>query len=542
MSLKLNKLKNNNNSNKPLLLIVMDGVGFGKNDDSDAVHLAHTPTLDKLLKMKLQAKLKAHGPAVGLPSEDDMGNSEVGHNAMGAGRIFAQGAKLVQNSMDSGEIFNSNAWGKIMDRTHRGGSVHFMGLFSDGNVHSHIKHFEKLIVECAVRKVRRVRLHILLDGRDVGEKTAISYIQPMEDLLKSINDANGFDYKIASGGGRMITTMDRYQADWSIVERGWKAHVLGDARHFKSAEEAVQTMYDEDPKMTDQYLGSFVIVDENDRPVGKIRSGDAVVFMNFRGDRAIEISQAFEDKDFDKFDRVEVPKVFYAGMMEYDGDSHIPKNFLVEPPAIDRTMGQYLCAEGVTSFAISETQKFGHVTYFWNGNKSGYIDETLEKYIEIPSDKIEFDKAPRMKADEITEKAIGLLKSGKYKFGRINLANGDMVGHTGNVKAAIEAVEAVDQSIEKLLAVIDELGGIAIVTADHGNADEMFTIKNGVKDPKTSHTLNKVPFIIYAPSLEDKIEMAEVENPGLANIAGTVLNLLGFENVEDYEKSLIKIL
>ncbi|MDA3861205.1 MAG: 2,3-bisphosphoglycerate-independent phosphoglycerate mutase [Melioribacteraceae bacterium] len=542
MSLKLNKLEKYIGSKGPLLLIIMDGVGFGKMDESDAVFLANTPNLDKLLQSKLQAKLLAHGPAVGLPSDDDMGNSEVGHNAMGGGRIFAQGAKLVQKSMESGAIFQSNSWGKVMDRTYRGGAVHFMGLFSDGNVHSHIKHFEQLITECANRKIHRVRLHILLDGRDVGEKSAISYIQPIEELLKSISDKNGFDYKIASGGGRMITTMDRYQADWSIVERGWKAHVLGEARHFNSAEDAVQTMYDEDPKMTDQYLESFVVVDENDKPVGKIRNGDAVVFMNFRGDRAIEISQAFEDKEFDKFDRVEVPEVFYTGMMEYDGDSHIPKNFLVEPPAIERTLSQYLCSEKVSSFAISETQKFGHVTYFWNGNKSGYICKELEQYIEIPSDKIEFDKAPRMKADEITEKSIELLKSGKYKFGRINFANGDMVGHTGKVEPAIEAVEAVDQSIGKLLSVIDELGGVAIVTADHGNADEMFTIKNGKKDVKTSHSLNKVPFVIYNPSSNNEIEMADVENAGLTNIAGTVLNLLGFENVDDYEKSLIKIL
>ncbi len=262
MELKLNRLENYDKAKKPLLLIIMDGVGFGKHDESDAVYLAETPVLDKLLKSKTQVKLKAHGPAVGLPSEDDMGNSEVGHNAMGAGRVFAQGAKLVNKSIESGAIFNSKSWGKIMDRTIRGGTVHFIGLLSDGNVHSHINHFYRMIKECSVRKVNRVRIHILLDGRDVGEKTALNYIRPLEELLKSISNEKGFDYKIASGGGRMITTMDRYQADWSIVERGWKAHVLGDARHFKSAEEAVQTMYDEDPNMTDQYLESFVIVDE----------------------------------------------------------------------------------------------------------------------------------------------------------------------------------------------------------------------------------------------------------------------------------------
>jgi 2,3-bisphosphoglycerate-independent phosphoglycerate mutase len=540
MELKLNRLKKFQGRKGPLLIVIMDGVGFGHHDESDAVWLAETPVLDKLLQSDLQTKLKAHGPAVGLPSEDDMGNSEVGHNAIGAGRIFAQGAKLVQQSIESGAIFNSKSWGKIIDRTFRGGTVHLIGLFSDGNVHSHINHFEKIVKECAVRKVKRVRLHILLDGRDVGEKTALNYIRPMEELLNSLNTEYGVDYRIASGGGRMVTTMDRYEADWSIVERGWKAHVLGDARHFKSAEEAVQTMYNENPDITDQYLDPFVIVDDNDKPVGKINDGDAVVFMNFRGDRAIEISRAFEDENFDKFDRVFVPNVFYAGMMEYDGDSHIPKNFLVEPPAIDRTLSQYLCAEKVTSFAVSETQKFGHVTYFWNGNKSGYICEEFEKYVEIPSDKIEFDKAPKMKAGEITDTTIELLESGKYKFGRINYPNGDMVGHTGNVQAAIIAMEAVDEGLGKLLPVIEKLGGIAIITADHGNADEMFTVKNGKKIVKTSHTLNKVPFIIYDPEFNGEYEMAEVKNPGLANIAGTILNLLGYENVEDYEPSLIK--
>ena len=541
MDLKLNKLANFHGRIGPLLLVIMDGVGYGREDESDAVFLANTPTLDKLLQSPLKIKLKAHGSSVGLPSNDDMGNSEVGHNAIGAGRVFDQGAKLVNKAIETGSIFDSNSWGKVMDRTHRGGTAHFIGLFSDGNVHSHIDQLFKMIKECATRKVYKVRLHILLDGRDVGEKSAINYIRPTEELLKTISEKTGFDYKIASGGGRMITTMDRYNADWSVVERGWKAHVLGDARQFKSAEEAVQTMYDEDPKITDQYLESFVIVNDYDKPIGTIRDGDAVILFNFRGDRAIELSRAFEDENFTEFDRVRVPKVFYTGMMEYDGDLHIPRHFLVEPPDIDRTISQYLCADEIPSFAISETQKFGHVTYFWNGNKSGYIDSSLEKYVEIPSDKIEFDKAPRMKADEITEESIEMLKSGKYKFGRINYANGDMVGHTGNMEAALESIETVDQSLGKLLSVIDELGGMAIITADHGNADEMFTIKNGKRDVKTSHTLNEVPFVIYPSSLSDQIEMAEIENPGLTNIAGTILNLLGFENVEDYDKSMINV-
>ncbi len=540
MELHLNKLQNFHGRKGPLLLIIMDGVGLGKQDDSNAVYLANTPTLDKLMKLPLYTTLKAHGPAVGLPSEGDMGNSEVGHNALGAGRVFAQGAKLVNLSIESGKIFEGEVWKKVIEKGKQGGTVHFIGLLSDGNVHSHIKHLFALVNKCAEEGIRKVRIHTLLDGRDVGERTALEYIRPTEELLAKINSSGNFDYRIASGGGRMVTTMDRYNADWRIVEKGWKAHVLGIARKFKSAEEAIQTMYDEDPSATDQYLDSFVITDDDGKPVGTIEDVDAVVFFNFRGDRAIEISRAFEEEDFNEFDRQRVPKIFYAGMMEYDGDLHIPKNFLVSPPAIDRTVSEYLCAEGVTSFAISETQKFGHVTYFWNGNRSGYIDEKLEKYIEIPSDQIPFDQKPKMKAEEIKEKTIELLRSGKYRWGRLNFANGDMVGHTGVMKAAIEAVETVDKCVGELLQVVEDLDGIAIVTADHGNADEMFTIKNGKKIIKTSHSLNPVPFIIYDPQYKGEYKMAELEKRGLTNVAATILNLLGYEKVEDYDPSLIE--
>lgn len=540
MKLKLEKIKNFNKRKGPVLLVIMDGVGFGKQDESDAVYLAKTPNLDKLLKLPNQTRLKAHGTAVGLPSDDDMGNSEVGHNALGAGRIFAQGAKLVNASIESGEIFKSDNWHKVIEHGKKGGTVHFLGLLSDGNVHSHINQLFTLINKCAESGVQKLRVHALLDGRDVPGRSAPKYIKPTEELLQKISDDKGYDYNFGSGGGRMITTMDRYNADWSIVKRGWDAHVLGIGRKFKSANEAIETYYTESDKI-DQYLDPFVIVDENENPIGTIEDGDAVVMFNFRGDRAIEISRAFEENNFDKFDRVCVPKIFYAGMMEYDGDLHVPKNYLVNPPKIDRSISEYMCSEGLNTFAISETQKYGHVTYFWNGNKSGYVCKEHETYIEIPSDKIEFDKAPQMKAFEITDKTIELLKTGKYQFGRINYPNGDMVGHTGIMEAAIIAVETVDECLGKLLPVIDELGGIALITADHGNADEMFTEKKGVRTPKTSHTLNAVPFIIYDPNYNGEYKMVKIETPGLTNIAGTILNLLGYENVEDYDKSLIQI-
>jgi 2,3-bisphosphoglycerate-independent phosphoglycerate mutase len=523
----------------PVVLVIMDGVGIGKRDDSDGVYLAYTPVLDELFAEPLFTKLKAHGTAVGLPSDEDMGNSEVGHNALGAGRVFAQGAKLVNEAIATGSLFRGPSWQTVLSRAKAGGTVHFIGLLSDGNVHSHINQLFALLDRCAAEGVARVRVHPLLDGRDVGEKSALTYIAPLEERLKALG-AGGRDYRIASGGGRMVTTMDRYNANWSVVERGWKAHVLGEGRPFNSATEAIETYYREDPTVTDQYLDSFVVA-EGGNPVGPIQDGDAVVFFNFRGDRAIEISRAFEEPGFHEFDRVRVPDVFYAGIMQYDGDALIPKHFLVEPPAIDRTIGQYLCASGVTSFAISETQKFGHVTYFWNGNNSGYIDEHLEKYVEIPSDRVRFDERPWMKAAEITDATIEAVESGRYKFIRLNYPNGDMVGHTGVVPAIRVAVEAVDLSLRRLMPVVRASGGVLVVTADHGNADCMFTEKKGRREPMVAHTLNPVPFIIKDFSGANRIAMRSVAAPGLSNVAATLLNLLGFEKPADFDESLIAI-
>ncbi len=542
MALRLNKLEKFDGRKGPLLVIVMDGVGIGKQDDSDAVFLAKTPVLDKLWKEDpLYCQLKAHGKAVGLPDDGDMGNSEVGHNALGAGRVVAQGAKRVNQAISSGDIYETELWEKIVAQARQsGGAVHFIGLLSDGNVHSHISHLHAMVTRCAEQGVTKVRVHALLDGRDVGEKSALEFIEPTERLMEKISIGKGYDYRIASGGGRMNVTMDRYEADWSIVEKGWQAHVLGEGRKFGTASQAVQSMYDEDPGATDQYLDSFVVAGPDGKPVGMVEDGDSVILFNFRGDRSIELSRAFVEQDFDKFDRVRVPDVTYAGIMQYDSDINMPPLYLVQPPEIDKTLGEYLVGERTKMFAISETQKFGHVTYFWNGNRSGYLDKELETYVEIPSDKIQFDKAPRMKAVEITDKTLELLESGEFRFGRLNLANGDMVGHTGVVAAAIEAVETVDTCVGRLLEAVDKLGGVAIVTADHGNSDEMFSIKKGVKQVKTSHSLNPVPCWIVDSSYDGEYKMAELESRGLSNVAATICNLLGYEAPEGYDPSLIE--
>ena len=534
----------------PVLTIVMDGVGLAPDNQGNAVSLAYTPTLDSIMDKYPMVSLKAHGTAVGLPSDDDMGNSEVGHNALGSGQVFAQGAKLVSQSIETGKMFASATWNNLVSNVKTtGGALHFIGLFSDGNVHSHIDHLKAMIVKAKEEGVAKVRVHVLLDGRDVGETSALDYILPFEAFLSELRD-NHFDIKIASGGGRMKITMDRYEADWSMVERGWHTHVLGDARQFASAAEAVTT-YREELGVIDQDLPAFVIA-ENGAPVGTVEDGDSVIFFNFRGDRAIEISKAFDDVEFTAFDRVRFPKVIYSGMLEYDGDLHIPSNYLVNPPEISNTMSEYLTNAGVTQLAISETQKYGHVTYFWNGNKSGKFSEELETYIEIPSDVVPFEQRPWMKCAEITDKLIECLESGKYKYLRVNFPNGDMVGHTGNIQATICSMEALDLQLARILAVVDKLGGVALITADHGNADEMFELDKKTKQPKadksgkfkskTSHTLNAVPCIIYDNVCSDKYSVkADNGQFGLSNVAATMVNLLGYEAPDMWDESIIEI-
>lgn len=536
---------------RQVLTIVMDGIGISDKTFGNAVANAARPNLEWLVKNCAYRTIYAHGTYVGLPSDSDIGNSEVGHNALGAGRIFNQGAKLVQNAIADGSIYLGSTWRDLVKHViTQNSTLHLIGLLSDGNVHSHESHLHDLIRQAKKDGVKRVRIHALLDGRDVGEKSAEIYVDRLESLMARMS-SNDFDVAVASGGGRMRATMDRYEADWTMVERGWKAHVLGEAEHqFTSLSEAIRA-FRLDLTLTDQYLPPFVICKDG-HGCGTIHNGDGVVFFNFRGDRAIEISRAFTERDFTKFDRKRIPDVFYAGMMEYDGDLHIPPKYLVLPPAIDHTLSEYLAHQGLRQFACSETQKYGHVTYFWNGNRSGYFDEKLEEYLEIASDNLNFDLKPWMKAYEITEATITRMQNKTFDFGRINFPNGDMVGHTGNYEATLVAVEIVDLMIGRLIQVAKNTGTILIVTADHGNADEMFDAKE--KDfvnwkelplaqrptPKTSHTLNPVPFAVFDPlqSKGWKIN-AQVDRPGLGNLANTALTLMGLPQRELYLPSLL---
>ena len=535
----------------PVVLVIMDGVGYGKYEDGDAVKASRMKWLDTIKSLSPNTKLKAHGTAVGLPSDDDMGNSEVGHNAMGCGRVFAQGAKLVSDSITTGKMFQGDTWKKLTANAKNGHVLHFIGLLSDGNVHSHIDHLKAMVTEANKEGVKTIRIHALLDGRDVEPTSALDYFKPFDDFLKGFA---GCDYQIASGGGRMYITMDRYGADWSMVQRGWYAHVLGEGRQFATAEEAIDTYRKENGGLLDQDMHEFVIA-KNGKPVGVINDGDSVIFFNFRGDRALEITSAFETPDgkFDKFDRKRFPKVEYAGMMEYDGDLHIPHQYLVTPPAIDRVMGEYLTKSGVHLMAISETQKYGHVTYFFNGNKLGKFDDKLEDYVEVKSDVVPFEQRPWMKCAEITDKVIAAIESGKYDHIRLNYPNGDMVGHTGVFNAVVCSMEAMDLQLGRLKKAIDKAGGILCITADHGNSDDMYEhdkktgavkIDKATGEPmaKTSHSLNPVPGIIYDPEYKGEYDNTKLnEGLGISSWPATIMELMGFVPPTDYDKSMINL-
>ncbi len=530
---------------RPLVLVVMDGIGVGKGDAFDEVALAYTPTLDRLAAGSYRT-LRAHGTAVGLPSDADMGNSEVGHNILGAGRIFDQGAKRIDKAVASGAIWTSDAWRRVVQAcADGGGTLHLIGRLSDGNVHSNISHLFEILRQAAEDGITTVRIHALFDGRDVPDPSAERYIELTE---AEFHKYPSVDIRFASGGGRMVTTMDRYGANWSVVEAGWRAHVLGAAHPVPDLVAGVEWGRSTGVR-SDQLLPAFTVVDDSQQPVGRIVDGDAVIMFNFRGDRAIELSQAFEaGPEFDEFDRQRVPDVHFAGMALYDGDTNTPSSYLVEPESVDTTVSEIIATAGITQWACAETQKFGHITYFWNGNRSSKFDDRLETYFEIPSDLVPFDQRPWMKSAETADAAIEAVRSGEFGFIRMNLAGGDMVGHTADLAATRIAVEAVDLAIGRIAEAVQAAQGCLLVTADHGNADdkverdrdgEPLFGEDGEPLLRTAHSLNPVMFAVHDFGDASVSMRDDLPDAGLANVAPTILQLLGLEIPPDYEPSLL---
>lgn len=530
---------------RPLVLVVMDGIGVGRGDEYDMVALANTPTLDGLPSGSSRT-LRAHGTAVGLPSDGDMGNSEVGHNILGAGRIFDQGAKRIDNALTSGSIWGTEAWKQTVEAcAHAGGTLHLIGLLSDGNVHSNISHLFELLRQATEDGIARIRVHALFDGRDVADPSADRYIARTQAEFAKYPSA---DIRFASGGGRMVTTMDRYGADWRIVEAGWRAHSLGTAHAVTDISAGVEWGRSTGVR-SDQLLPAFTIVDESQQPVGAIADGDAVILFNFRGDRAMELAQAFEGgPEFDEFDRERVPDVHFVGMALYDGDTNTPASYLVGSEAVDATVSEVIASAGITQWAGAETQKFGHITYFWNGNRSGKFDEDLETYVEIPSDQVPFDERPWMKSAETADAAIEALRSGEFGFVRMNFAGGDMVGHTADLAATRIAVESVDLGIGRIARAVADVSGCLVVTADHGNADdkverdsdgEPLVGDDGQPEIRTAHSLNPVMFAVHDYDGLPIVLRSDLPDAGLANVAATLLQLLDLPIPPDYEPSLL---
>ena len=535
---------------KPVLLIIMDGWGVGSGSPEDAIAQANTLTLDRLWEKYPHTQLLTHGPYVGLSSARDLGGSEVGHLTMGAGNILAQGPTRINRAIADGSFYRSPALQKvILHCLQQHGTLHLLGLLSDGNVHSHIDHFLAVIRHAHDHDITRLRLHVLFDGRDVGIRTAQNYVVRIEEVFGDINQNPGRDYRIASAGGREMITMDR-DHDWRKVEAGWQAHVHGQSEYqFRSVSEAIEFFRKKIPGLVDQDMPGFVIVDEDNHPVGTMDDHDAVIMMNFRGDRAIEITEAFCLNDFDGFDRGKRPDVLFVGMMAYDEDRNLPALQIMEPTRVDNPFGKRIFDLGIRQFRLTETQKFPHITFFFNGGRRKPLDPVMEKYILIPSDKgLSFADAPAMKAREIADRAIDLIGSGEYGFGMINFANADMVGHCGRIGPAITAVEAVDTAVGRIVDALEASGGCALITADHGNADEMIVHTSHGDEACTRHSINPVPCILFDPRYDGSYHLRQARagddihtTPGLSHLAATLFVMLGLNPPEDMNSSLIEV-
>ena len=535
----------------PILLVILDGVGLRQDRYGNAVLQAHTEFIDQLFEKYPWVSLEASGEAVGI-LKGQMGNSEVGHNALGAGQIIKQGIAKIEDDFQTGAIWQSAAWrGAIANVKEHSSTLHFSGIFSDGGVHSSLSQLFKMLEQAQKEGIERVRIHLVLDGRDVPPQSADQYIKILEDkiqYLKTISDLP-LDYRIASGGGRMVYIADRYESDWSIVKKGWDALVYGKADHyFTNATQAITEMRAKEPSLQDQYFPSFVIVEQNfdhqldsSQPVGLVKDGDSFIYYDFRADRALEITKAFTEQNFHGFDRGTENNrplnVYFAGMTEYDADQHIPAHCLVAPIKITNTLHEILSRNNISQLAVAETVKFGHITYYFNGNS--YEPAKKEEFLEIKSDTRPFDERPWMKAAEITDAVLEKISETdpngkpKYQFVRINYAGGDMVGHFGELEPTIVAMEAIDLQLARLAKVVDQLGGMMIITADHGNAEEVYD--PNTKQPKTSHTTNPVPCWFYDNTQNKNLyQINQIEHSGLSNVAPTIAKLF---NIHDLPSS-----
>ena len=530
----------------PLIHVVLDGWGVGAADETNAVNKANLPVMSRLIRGCPYTQLWTHGKYVGLPNEKDMGGSEVGHMTMGAGMVMEQGPTLIQDLLQSGEFFENPVLSRIIQNcVERDTPLHLLGLLSNGNIHSHVDHTEAIIRHAFQSGIRRCYLHALLDGRDAGVQSALDFTEPFEKLFSELKGQRpGIDYAFASGGGREVITMDR-DNNWEKIETGWQIHVQGQSENqFPSIRDAIEHFRKQNPEIIDQDIPGFVII-RNGEAVGRIEDQHALIFTNFRGDRATQFSRAFLADEFPYFERYRCPEVLFAGMTQYDQDNQIPPDYLVGTPVVEEPFGKRILELGLKQFRLSETQKFAHVTFFYNGGYREPLDPLQENYHFIASDKIpSFAERPAMKASGISKKAVEFINSGEYQYGLINFANADMVGHTGDFQATVRAVEAVDSALDNIVRAIDAVNGLLVITADHGNADEMLiSNQNGTLEISAKHSLNPVPFLIYDPLYNGDYRLkpfGQEYNNNLSNIAATNFLLLGQAVPDDLAPSLFE--
>ncbi len=500
---------------KTVALVIMDGCGYSEKKEGNAVAFAETPNLDRFWSTYPTTLINASGRAVGLP-EGQMGNSEVGHLNLGAGRVVYQDITMIDKAIEDGEFFKNTVLKNAMENLSEQNSLHLVGLLSTGGVHSSINHLFALLDMAKKYGVKSVYIHAITDGRDVPPDSGIKFIKMTEDKLKAL------------GLGKLATIVGRYyymdrDKRWDRVEKGYNCVFNGVGTRFASAESAIASSYKKG--ITDEFVESSIIDGYNG-----VKDGDSVIFYNFRSDRARQISHAILDEDFDCFARIK-KDIYYVGMTEYDATlKNIHTAF--PPKDINNTLGEYLADKGLNQLRIAETEKYAHVTFFFNGGVE--TPNKNEDRILIPSPKVAtYDLQPEMSAYEVTEKAVEAV--GKYDVIILNFANCDMVGHTGVFNATVNAVETVDTCVNKFVSRVLEVGGVTLLTADHGNA-EMMTFDDG--SPCTSHTTNLVKFSVIG----DDYKGAELkENRALCDVAPTMLQILGLEKPEEMTgESIIK--
>ncbi len=509
----------------PVLLAILDGWGVGAATESNAVHVAKTPNMDRWWKEYPHTTLSAHGTAVGLP-EGQMGNSEVGHLNIGAGRVVYQDYSRINMALESGEFFGNEAiMCAINSAKEHNGSLHLMGLVSDGGVHSHLKHLVGL-VEMADRKgLKDIYIHAFMDGRDTPPRSGKGYLEELQSELKRIG--NG---KVAVVSGRYYA-MDRDNR-WDRVELAWKALVGGSGLTATDPVSAVREAYDSD--QSDEFIKPVVIVDSEGQPLARVKDNDSVIFFNFRADRARQLTRAFTEPDFNAFDVSDRPVLAnYTTMTVYDKEFDLPAAF--PPMKMERILGEEVSRNGLHQLRIAETEKYAHVTFFFNGGREEPYPEEDRLLVPSPRDVATYDLKPEMSAYQVTDKLLEKIDKADYDLIVLNFANGDMVGHSGKIGAAVKACEAVDECLGRLVRALNDKNGTVLITSDHGNAEQMADPLNG--ESFTAHTGNPVPFLI----IDDGHRTCSLAKEGaLRDIAPTILELLGLAiPVEMDGKSLI---